>query len=77
MVQAEFSSVKCLLLSPSPVNGRCRMHFDEFKNHLRIRKYFLLEGNLDQRSNLCNIQSLIFVNLQQSHMPSALQDCGK
>ena len=73
MVQAEFSPVKCFLLSaPYPINCPCQMPSYEFKIYLKNIKYFLLKGNLDSRSNLSIYSSLIFVTVQQSGMPSAL-----
>ena len=60
MVQAEFSLVKCPLSPPSLINFPWKMHSDEFKNHLRNIKYFLLKRNLDSRSNLCKIQQSNF-----------------
>ena len=48
------------------------MPSDEFKNHLRNIKYFLLKENFDSRSNLCNVQQSNFVKVQQSDIPSAL-----
>ena len=45
-----------------PVNCLCQMLSYEFKNHLRNIKYILLKGNLDSRSNLCNIQQSNFRN---------------
>ena len=56
MVQAEFCLANCPLSPSSPVNCPCQMFPDEFKNHLRNIKYFLLKGNLDSHSNLCNMQ---------------------
>ena len=58
MVKAEFSPVNCPLSRPTPLLSRlivpCKMPSVEFKNHLRNIKYFLLKGNLDSSSNLCN-----------------------
>ena len=62
MVQAEFFLVNCPLSSLYPVNCPCQMPSYEFKNHSRNVKYFLLKGNLDSRSNLCNIQKSNFCN---------------
>ena len=62
MVKAEFSPVNCTLSSHYLVNFPCQMPSYEFKNHLRNIKYFLLKGNLDSRSNLCNIQQSNFRN---------------
>ena len=42
--------------SPSRVYYPCQMSSNEFKNHLRNMKYFLLTGNLNSRSNFCNIE---------------------
>ena len=55
MVQVEFS-----FLTPSLLDCPCQMPSDEFKNQLRNIKYFLLKGNLDSLSNLCNIQQSSF-----------------
>ena len=66
-MQAEFS----------PVNCPCQMPSDEFKNHLRNLKYFLLKGNINSRSNLCNIQQS---NLRESTTVICLAPytgCGK
>ena len=60
IAQAEFSPVNCPLPPSSPVNYPCQMYSDEFKSHLRNVKYFLGKGNLDWRSNLCNIQQSYF-----------------
>ena len=72
IVQAEFSPVNCPLSPPYPANCPCQMSSDEFKNHLRNIKYFLLKGNLDSRSNLCNIQQSNFRKSTKSGMPSTL-----
>ena len=37
-----------------------RMPSNQFRNHLRNKKYFLRKGNLDWRSHLCNIHQSIF-----------------
>ena len=65
MVQAEFSPVNCPLSPPYSDNCPCQTPSDEFKNHLRNVKYFLLKGNLDSRSNFAICSSLIFVIVQQ------------
>ena len=70
MVQAKFSPVNYPLLPPSPFNCPCQMPSDEFKNHLRNIKCFLLKGNLDNVFAIYS--SLIFIKVQQSSMPSAL-----
>ena len=62
MLQAEFSPVNCPLSLPYPVNSPFQMPSYEFKIHLGNINYFLLEGNLDSRSNLCNIQQSNFRN---------------
>ena len=69
MLQAEFSPVNCPLspnkalpTTPYPINCPCQIPSYEFKNHLRNIKYFLLKGNLDSHSNLCNIQLSNFRN---------------
>ena len=59
-MQAQFCLVNYPLLPASPVNCPCQMPSDEFKNHLRNIKYFLLKGNRDSRSNRCNIQQSNF-----------------
>ena len=71
MVEAEFSPMNCPLSPPSPVNCPFEMPSNEFKNHSRNIKYFLLKGNLDSRFNLAIYSSLIFVKVQQSDLPSA------
>ena len=43
-------------LTAYPVSCPCQMPSDEFKIHVRNTKYFLLKGNFDSHSNLCNIQ---------------------
>ena len=62
MVQAEFFPVNCPFSPPYPVNCPCQRPFYKIKNHLRNMIYFLLEGNLDSCSNLCNTQQSNFRN---------------
>ena len=47
-------------LIPSPVNCPDQMPSHEFKIHLRNIKCFLLTGNFDSSSNVCNIQQSKF-----------------
>ena len=49
-------------LNPFPGNFPFQRPSDEFQNHLRNIKYFLLKGNLDSRLNLCNTQHSNFCN---------------
>ena len=53
-MQAEFSLVNCPLSHPSPDFCSRQMPSDNFKNHLRNIKYYLLKVNLDSCSNLYN-----------------------
>ena len=66
ILPGELSSVTLPPPHPSLVICPCQMSSDEFQNHLRNTKHFLLEGNLDSHLIFEIYSNLIFVKVQQS-----------
>ena len=73
MMQTEFFPLNYPLSPPYPVNFPCQMPFYEFKNYLRNKKFFLQKEVFIQVLNFAIYKNLIFVTVQQSGIPSALQ----